>query len=768
MPTPSPTPRRTSPSTQPTAIPTTAWTEGAFSPATDESIQVNLVHRVTTDHITLLQTQTGPRNRTVTQVTLTFDGGSPVTVPLGAASTLLPGQVVSFPRRTFHTLTVTVDATSGGVRKDYRSQSAVGFAEISIPGVAPATEALRLPTDLLAATGASSLQHQLDLVMTRIRTQVTPPRADPEASMTRRFTLPTRRTFSIGGTARISTLDPDPVVEGLLGSTPTPGVVSVVSANSSGRLPGDLRAGAAAAVDGDPTTSWAAGLGQLDTWVEYQLSAPLTFDHLDLQVVADGRHSIPTSLTVSTPTGSRTVPLPPIPDGTGRPQGSVTSVPVSFPALTGSEVRLTIDSVRPHTFLDYLSNGPNTDPVALADIGLPGVAPMTTPAQLPGRCYSDLVAVDGTPVDVEVSGSTADALANGGLTIRGCGNSAQGIALAAGTHTLTTSTYRENGLNVDALQLGSSPGGSAEPLTSAGLLQAPPSHPSPPVRVLRQGRTTETVQVHGDGTPFWLVLGQSQSDGWKATTSTGLNLSSSTLIDGYANGWYVPGGAAKGVMTISLTWAPQRVVTAAIVVSAFTLGVSLILIVVPATAVGPALRRRRRTGRGVAGTDGTVSSESDPPGSPSAVSSAGDPVASAPAPGPTAALGGDPGRPELASLFRTGGRSPSWPRSLAVALGGGLVAALFVAPAAGLLVAAVILMELLVDRSRIVVVAGTVGTLVVTVGYVALHQHRNAFLSDINWPAHMGLANSLVWVAVFLLASDGLVTWVRHRRGPPR
>ncbi len=109
-------------------------------------------------------------------------------------------------------------------------------------------------------------------------------------------------------------------------------------------------------------------------------------------------------------------------------------------------------------------------------------------------------------------------------------------------------------------------------------------------------------------------------------------------------------------------------------------------------------------------------------------------------------------------MLRTGGQAPSGLRSLAIALGAGLVAALFVAPLAGVLVAAVVLLELLVDRSRILVVAGTVGTLVVTVGYVALHQHRNAFIPDINWPAHMGLANSLVWVAVFLLASDGLVS----------
>jgi hypothetical protein len=744
--------------------PETAWTEGAFSPATDESIQVSLLHPVRADHITLLQPQTGPRNRTVTNVTLTFDGGSPVTAQLGAASLAGAGQVVSFPPRTFRTVTVTINATSAGVRKDYQSQSAVGFAEITVPGVAPATEALRLPTDLLAAAGTSSLQHQLDIVLNRIRTQVTPPRSDPEASIVRQFTLPTARSFSIGGTARISTLDPDPIIDGLLGRTGSPGAVTVVSSNSSGRLPGDLRAGAAQAVDGNPTTSWSPGLGpQAGGWVQYQLSSPITFDHLDLQVVADGRHSIPTSLTISTPGGSQTVPVPTIAPGTGRAQGSVTSVPVSFPALTGNNVKITVDSVKPHNFLDYLSNGANTDPVGLAEVGIPGVAPVTTPATVPVRCYSNLLAVDGHPVDIEISGSTSTALANGGLTIRGCGNAAQGIALGPGTHTLTTAAYQSTGLDVDALSLGSSAGGAAEPLTTTGLLAAPPAPSSPAVSVLHQGRTSLTVKVAGDGSPFWMVLGQSQSNGWKATTSSGVHLSSSTLIDGYANGWYVPGSVARGPTTITLTWTPQRVVNAAILVSAATLLISVVLIAMPATALGP-LRRRRRHGRHRRGGRLGRGAHAGTAGSSTAAAST---ATATTAIGAVRSHGGDPERPELTSLFRSGGAPPSWPKAVGIAVVMGLAAALFVAPLAGVVVGAVLLLELLVDRSRIVVVAGTMGLLVVTAGYVTLHQHRNGFVPDINWPAHMGLANSLVWMAVFLLAADGVVAWVRHRRGPP-
>ena len=106
------------------------------------------------------------------------------------------------------------------------------------------------------------------------------------------------------------------------GGHPGPGGATVVSANSSGRLPGSLGSTASAAVDGDPATSWEPGLGNQDgDWVEYQLSRPVTFDHLDLQVVADGKHSLPTSITVSTSSGPGWSPCPTSRRGRGVPRG---------------------------------------------------------------------------------------------------------------------------------------------------------------------------------------------------------------------------------------------------------------------------------------------------------------------------------------------------------------------------------------------------------------------------------------------------------------
>jgi arabinofuranan 3-O-arabinosyltransferase len=247
--------------------------------------------------------------------------------------------------------------------------------------------------------------------------------------------------------------------------------------------------------------------------------------------------------------------------------------------------------------------------------------------------------------------------------------------------------------------------------------------------------------------------------GWCwARVRAGVDLGSSTLIDGYANGWYLPSSLTRGTATFTLTWTPQRVVNAALVVSGVTLVVSVVLIALPPGLVRSGRRRRRRRSVGPRGTTGATTEVAN-----GVAASASDVGAGAGATGRSMEPEEDPVRPVLTSVVRSGGSTPGWILSLGLALVGGVAAGLIVAPAAGVVVAAVALLELRVDRSRMVVVAATVGLLVATCGYVALHQHRNGFLSDINWPSHMGWANSLVWVAVCLLGADGLVQWVRHR-----
>src|SRR5205823_5746865 len=152
--------------------------------------------------------------------------------------------------------------------------------------------------DLLVRSGSNPLT----IVLTRARSDPAQPvREDEERALVRTFSLPAARTFALGGTARLSADAPDELLDAALGRPDdrTTGVV----ARSSGRLPGDIGDRAAAALDGDPSTWWSPGLGgQVGGWVEFTFPRRVTFDHLDLQLVDDRRHSVPTRLLLETDT----------------------------------------------------------------------------------------------------------------------------------------------------------------------------------------------------------------------------------------------------------------------------------------------------------------------------------------------------------------------------------------------------------------------------------------------------------------------------------
>src|ERR1019366_10463132 len=148
-----------------------------------------------------------------------------------------------------------------------------------LPGVS-VDETVSMPQDLLRAAGPSSLSDRLTLVMTRLRASGTPPRADVEHSLQRTFWLPTSRTFSLTGQARVSPLIPDDEIDRVVGRPGSDYTGTV--AYSLGRLPNDLRANAMATLDNDPTTIWEPGFGaahQAGQWLQYHFRSPLTFTH---------------------------------------------------------------------------------------------------------------------------------------------------------------------------------------------------------------------------------------------------------------------------------------------------------------------------------------------------------------------------------------------------------------------------------------------------------------------------------------------------------
>jgi hypothetical protein len=708
----------------------TAWKVGDFDAVEGERIRVTLDKPVTTDHINLVQPLYGDRNRWITNATLRFGDGHDLTTQLGDDSRSAAGQTVTFPSRTVKSFEITIDKTNIGTRPSYSGVSGVGFAEIRVRDQQPGAqdvhveEITRMPVDLTAAVGRDSLAHRLVFSMNRSRTILVPPRySEDERSLTRAFDVPAARDFSLAGTARLSTAAPDELVDQLLG-VPNVGAGGI-TARSSARLPGDLQARASSAVDGDPSTAWTTPFGNpVGQWVEVETPGPVTFDHLDLQVVADGRHSVPTRVRIDADGESRTVELPAVADRSG--ENTTVPVPVQFAPVTAKTVRVTIEAVRPVTTPEYYSNTPIVTPVALAELGIPGVQRPPPARTVPAICRDDLLTVDGAPVPVRMTGPVADAVAVRPLAAERC-DPASGAASSAplhldrGQHVLRSALGVDTGIDLDGMVLGSEAGGAPLALGERGVVPpvAQPRANPPKVEVVSSGRTNMKVRVTGADRPFWLVLGESHNRGWTASVD-GHDVGTGRLVNGYANGWLVdPKGT--GTLDVSLTWTPQRTVWIAIALSGLT------MLLCSALALGLWSRRRR---------------------------------AALTAPSMTAGVDAPPA---FRSPFATAGARPRGPVVAATALGAGLVAAALVKPLPGVLVGLLVLAALVRPRWRVALAIGAPAALGLAGLYVVVEQTIHKYPSVFEWPTFFDRVHLLGWFAVAFLASDALVEVVRTR-----
>jgi hypothetical protein len=751
--------------------PRTAWeTEGTSqSPAVSQWWQMTLRRATTADAVRLVQPRTQRNaawltNQWITKVTLSFDGGHPVTEALGPQSRTAAGQVVRFPRRTFRTMRIRIDDTNlstGGPPPT--GSSLVGFATVALGNI-HTTQIVQVPSDLLDRVGPASIANRVTLLFTRDRVAPVPPRQDPEAAMIRRFDLPTARSFSLIGTARLSTQVGDDVIDNVVGVTPaTSGAgAAVTSATSSSRMPGDLGATAGATLDHDPATVWSPGLGagaQVGSWLNYTFDRPLTLDHVDLQIATDAEHSVPTAVTVSSADGSRHVALPHLPV-TATP-GSTTTVPLQFPALTGNSLRVTFSGVDLRDTLSYQTSLETALPIGIATVAIPGTAAPTVPATLPATCRTDLLRVDGRPVSVVLSGSTATALAGDGVNVALCGTDRSGLHLGPGPHLLQAADGAVTGINLDRLALDSAPGGAPMPEPGDGSLTAttPSPQSTPAVTVTSQNATTVHVSVHGATTPFLLVLGQSVNKGWMASVDGGPSLGHSTLVDGFGNGWLVDAKTLAatghdGTFDVTMRFAPQRAVNLALLISGLT--VFACVVVVAVTTVTARRRRRRRLAGSAAGAGGGASDV--------AATRADNDARVAPPADPLASpdLAADHAR--FASPFEPGRTSRRPPAIAGGALAAGLVALALAGPVVGAIVGVAALCALLLERGRAVFLVGSIVLMAVAALEVVRHQAVNRYIAGPGWPAHFNVAAMLVWAAVLLLAADTALEAVQARR----
>jgi len=716
----------------------TAWRVGAIDEVLGEQLFIDLDEPVSTDTINLLQPTNLERTRWITKAKLTFDGGDPLIVDLDDSSRdeSEVGQDVVIGERTFSRLAIEVLESNIMGRIDFNGLSGVGFAEVRIPGVG-VEELVRPPVDLLRQTGTSSLAHRFTMLFTRLRSnQAEPVRTDEENAVRRLIDLPTARSFTVDGQARLAVGTPSEDVDVLIG-VPGAGDGGVI-ARSDVRLPGSMADRPSAAIDGDPTTAWTSIYqNQAGHFIEYVVPEPLTAERMAMDIVADGRHSVPTSLGLDVD-GVRvgTVEIPPIedlPPVDGRPQEDGTvRVDVPLPeTVTGSTFRFTIEGVRELRTKDWYSNSITTAPVAIAELGIDGLRLDPPGATFDSGCRSDLLSIDDEPVSVRVQGPMANAIERRALTAELCGPDAAGVTLDAGEHIIRTAPGVDTGIDLDRLVFASEAGGDALPV--ADLPTEVP--PGPEVTVDAQLAVESRGSLRGIDEPFWLVMGQSWSDGWHAEVG-GVDLGVPTLIDGYANGWYVdPAVVGTGDLGFTIEWKPQGSVWIAIGLSTAAMVVCLALMI--------AGGRRPRPPRTVAS---------------------------------------DPARPVEPVLARPWPWRSPVPVTRRPSILAAAITAVVFAVAAGVnienqrfypLAAAAIALALFAAlrdaRWRSWFGLAAAGAYALAAAFVVVQQVRREFVSDFVWPAHFDRVHILALVAIFLLLAEAVLDLARGRsRAPDR
>ena len=739
--------------------PATAWQVGAFEGVDGEFLQLTFDEPVTTDRLSLLQVQKAA-NRWITGVELTFDEderavddpgagepltSDPVAVEVTDASRTPPGQEITFPERTFRTLRITITRTNLGELARWTGISDVGIAEVAVPGVAPTQEVVRPPTDLLDTLGRSSLDRPLSYVFQRRAANPSEVVTDDEERrMLRWVEGPVARRFVPFGTARISGRIPDAMVDELIGARDA--AQGGLTATAGATLAGDLRSRASVAVDGDDATAWQTPVnGAVGDWIEITYPQPVTVAGLPMTIVTDGRHSVPTKVTlqvdgVDGPTldlAAAGVSSNANADGTvarDGDRGTTTTVQVPTGPITGTTFRFRIDEVQEVTSLDWFSGTPTVVPVGIAELGLPTQAQPEVSMSLPGECRTDLLSIGDQPVGLSVTGTVGDALARNPLHLQACDGSVarapeSDVEIPAGRTLLETADGRQTGIDLDVLTLASAAGGAAGTDT---LVATPGPGPTPPrTTTRRDARTTYEATVTDAKEPYWVVLGQSVSPGWTATaegTKGTVDLGEPTLVNGYANGWRVDPSEVGADATITMTFAPQRLVWIAIWASLLGVAICLLLALLPARWLARTPLRRLS---GAPLDDELVGT----------VDVAGI--------GPFAADG-----PPLAGA-----------RSAAVGVAVGLVAAVFLGPWVGLATLVVTALALAVGRGQALLRAACVGAFGLAAAYIVARQARSDFVVDFEWMNNFEITHAWALFATALLAVDPLVELLRRSTG---
>lgn len=484
--------------------PGTAWVEASPTSAVGQWLQISFNHPMevgTPVNIRLLDDVPRP---VATRLTVTSATGHVDTTTRVTGAT----QKLNIPSGTTGWLRITIDAAQGGTA----GGPGAGIVGIAVPGV----WVNRFLQPSQASSGPTpSFSFQRDL-----GSSIGLPGSPPEAALNRTFTTAGQQRFAVTGTV---TAVPGTQLGSLLSSLdPGPTQLTIAASSTFGSLaalsPQNL-------LNGSSSAGWVAADQHASLHLKW--TGQESISQINLTAPTEGIAAQPTRVLISSPAGTRDIPVP---------LGGV----LHFAPLKTSQLTISFVGVMATTAYNPLVGRATPLPVGLAGLTIPALQGLNTGTPSPSTAVNlacgqgPSLTVDGTTYPTSVSGTVADLTSSRSLPLHLCTKGAA-LTLASGRHFLTSPGY---GL----------------PLTVTGLTLKNAASGSPATTTAATGRTftvkdwgterrTGTI---GAGAQSYLEVHQAAAPGWTATLN-GKTLKPVTL-DGWQQAFIVPAGAGGTVV----------------------------------------------------------------------------------------------------------------------------------------------------------------------------------------------------------------------------
>lgn len=372
------------------------------------------------------------------------------------------------------------------------------------------------------------------------------------AGLDRRLSLETATSYALAGAAR-------PVTGPWLVDTVADALDLRLRATASSAAVADLAGDALVAVDGDPSTTWVAGRGDLDPTLTVSWARPTAINGLRITVDPQAAATTPTRVRV-------------VIDGTSQDADVAPDGSVSFAQVTTSAVEIHLATDTPRRSLDPYRLTESDLRIGVSEISVDGLSHTTAHTMM-----SDATIVEfpcGTGPNVQV----------GDTTMETSGQASVGSLIRSEPVELTPCGAEATSLPAGEVQVTA-----ADPdrwLVSRLVLTRPGTRTEAPrtwpVQTRAWTAARRVVQVPSRDAPAILRIRENANSGWTATAA-GQPLTAVT-VSGWQQGWVVPAGSATEVDVVFAPDAPVR--------SGMLIG-AILLVIMRGVALIPWRRPRR-------------------------------------------------------------------------------------------------------------------------------------------------------------------------------